>query len=122
VIPDFNKILTKLSNPFIKLDKSEEEQLKEIELAVKRDIRQFSKEAKELYQDKRYEKLKNEFKSIYEQNLKLIIYYDNEDIQKYAMKMRTLQIQLRTLQSIFNTPEGFIKKEEEIDRTIKNKV
>ena len=115
MIPNLNDVLKKLSNPFIKLDKSEEAQLKEIELSVKKDIKAFSQEAKELYQDQRYTKLKLEFKRIYEQNLKLIIYFDSDTSEKYMMKMREYQIQLRVLKSIFDTPEGFIKKEEEIN-------
>lgn len=108
-------ILRKLSNPFDLLNNDEKSVLKEMESSVKRDIKEFCREAKELYQDKRYEKLRNEFKKIYEQNLRLIIYFDCEDVNKYLFKMREYQVQLRTLKSIFDTPEGFIKKDEEIN-------
>lgn len=108
-------ILRKLSNPFDLLSIDEKSVLKEVESSVKKDIKEFCREAKELYQDKRYEKLRNEFKKIYEQNLRLIIYFDCEDVNKYLFKMREYQVQLRTLKSIFDTPEGFIKKDEEIN-------
>lgn len=108
-------ILRKLSNPFDLLSIDEKSVLKEMESSVKKDIKEFCREAKELYQDKRYEKLRNEFKKIYEQNLRLIIYFDCEDVNKYLFKMREYQVQLRTLKSIFDTPEGFIKKDEEIN-------
>lgn len=120
MIPNLNDVLKKLSNPFIKLNQDEESQLKEIERSVKKDIKQFSQEAKELYQDQRYTKLKTEFKRIYEQNLKLIIYFDSDTPERYIMKMREYQIQLRVLKSIFDTPEGFIKKDEEIETNKKN--
>ena len=117
MIPDLNNILKKMSNPFIKLSHEEEMDLKGIEQQVKKDVKAFSEEAKFLYQDNRYAKLKNEFKRIYEQNLKLIIHFDCDDPHRFIMKIREYQIQLRTLKSIFDTPEGFIKKEEEMDKT-----
>lgn len=104
-----------MANPFVKLTEEDKEDLKSIELSVKKDVREFSKEAKELYQDQRYLKLKNEFKKIYDQNMRLIIYFDCDDTQRYLMKIREYQIQLRTLKSIFDTPEGFINKEEEMN-------
>ena len=115
-----NDILKKLPNPFIKLNKDEEASLKEIEKSVKADIKEFSRIAKELYQDQRYLKLKSEFKRIQDQNLRLMVYFDCEDLNKFAMKMRTYQIQMRTLISIFDTPEGFIRKEEEMEQKAKN--
>lgn len=123
MFPNLDKVLAKLSNPFISLDEREKQSLKEIELAVKQDIKEFSREAKELYQDQRYLKLKNEFKKIYEQNLRLIIYFDCDDTNRFIMKIKEYQVQLRTLKSIFDTPEGFINKEEEINaHTNKHKV
>ena len=122
MFPNLDAILKKMSNPFIKLNKQEELDLKSIELSVKKDVKEFSREAKELYQDQRYQKLKNEFKRIYEQNLRLIIYFDCDDTQRFIMKIKEYQVQLRTLKSIFDTPEGFIKKEEEIETKDKNKI
>lgn len=119
MIPDLNKVLAKLSNPFIKLEENEKESLRFIEQSVKKDIKEFSREAKEIYQDQRYIKLKNEFKKIYDNNIKLLLYFDSEDMNKYAMKMREYQIQLRTLKSIFDTPEGFIKQDEALDKVKK---
>lgn len=113
---EISKLLAKVRNPFIQLTKEEQRELKSIEESVKKDIKSFSQEAKNLYDDERYSKLKNEFKRIYQQNINLIIYFDTKDPQEYIMKMREYQIQLRTLKSIFDTPEGFIKKEESLDK------
>ena len=113
---DFPQLLQKLRNPFIKLTDEEKFVLKQKESEVKKDIKEFSGVAKELFGDARYKKLKDLFKDIYEQNMQLIIYFDCDDTQKYIMKMREYQMQLRTLKSIFDTPEDFIKKEEEIKK------
>jgi len=115
MIPDLGKILKGYS-PFKKLTEEEKSSFKEMEQSVKKDIKEFSKLAKELYDDNRYKKLKIEFKRIYEQNLKLIIFFDCDDPNKYLMKMRGYQIQLRTLKSIFDTPEGFIKSDEALEK------
>ncbi len=115
---NLNEILSKARNPFIRLTLDEKTELKKVEGSVKRDIKAFSVEAKNLYDDHRYQKLKNEFKRIYQQNINLIIYFDAKDAQEYIMKMREYQIQLRTLKSIFDTPEGFIKSEEALNKEI----
>ena len=113
---DLNKILAKVRNPFIQLTQDEKVELKKIEESVKKDIKAFSREAKDLYDDARYQKLKNEFKRVYQHNMNLIIYFDTKDPQEYIIKMREFQIQLRVLKSIFDTPEGFIKQEEALDK------
>ncbi len=114
---NLNQILSNLSNkPYKKLTPDEETQLKEIELSVKRDVKAFSGLAKELFDDLRYKKLKDEFKKVYEQNMRLIIYFDCDDPNKYLMKMREYQVQLRTLKSIFEVPEGFIKSSEALEK------
>lgn len=105
-----------LNNPFKKLTVDEKQELKVIEQSVRNDIRRFSALAKELFTDNRYMELEKEFKKIYEQNLKLIIYFDCDDPNKYIMKMRELQVQIRTLKNIFDTPEGFVKSEENINK------
>lgn len=115
MIPDFSGILKKLSNPFIKLTDNEKQELKKIEVSVKKDIKEFAQIAKELFQDERYAKLKKEFVRIYDQCINLLIYYDCDDIQKYAFKMREYQIELRKLKSIFDTPEGFIREAEKME-------
>ncbi len=115
MIPDLTKIFKKLSNPFNKLTDEEEDALLQVELSVKKDIKNLSLEARELFDDQRYQKLKKDFKDIYEANLRLIINYNCVEPDKYIMKMRELQVRLRTLKSIFDTPEGFIKRAEEID-------
>lgn len=119
MIENINKILSNLSNkPYKKLTVEEEDVLKEIELSVKRDVKAFASLAKELYDDTRYKRLKDEFKKIYEQNMRVIVYFDCDDPNKYLMKMREYQVQLRTLKSIFDTPEGFIKSEEALEKKI----
>lgn len=115
MIPNLNRILSKLSNPFIKLSDDESFKLKEIENSVKRDLKELSREAKELFQDQRYQKIKNDFDKIYNNNVKLMIDFECNDINTYFVKMHKYQIQLRTLKSIFDTPEALIRKEEEID-------
>ena len=107
-----------LQNPFKILSPEDKVNLKEIELSVKRDIRRFASNAKELFQDKRYLELKNEFKRIYEQQIRLLIYYDEPsgDPLRFAMKVREFQIELRKLKSIFDTPEGFVKSEENMNK------
>lgn len=115
MIPNLSDVFRKLSNPFVKLTGDEQAALSQVELSVKKDIKRLSGEARELYDDQRYQGLKKEFKAIYDANLRLIINYDCENPDKYIMKMREFQVQLRTLKSIFDTPEGFIKKDEEMD-------
>lgn len=119
MIDDLKKILGSITNrPYQKLNEDEKIQFKEIELSVKRDIKEFSRLAKELFDDQRYQRLKLEFTRVYEQNMRLIIYFDSDDTQKYLMKMREYQIQLRTLKSIFDTPEGFIKSADALEKKI----
>mgnify|MGYP001569787012 CR=1 FL=1 len=104
------------NSSFVREKEKREKELEELENKVKRDIKIFAEEAKELFQDQRYTKLKNEFKKILEQNTKLLINYDesNGDINKYVFKMRGFQMQLRILEQIFNTPEGFVTSNDRI--------
>lgn len=104
-------------NPFGSSDIEEEQELKEIESSIKRNIKIFAEEAKELFSDQRYNRLKSEFKKIYDQNIKLLVYYNepNGDMNKYAYKMREFQMQLRILEQIFTTPEGFVESEKKIN-------
>lgn len=108
-----------LTNPFQQRTKDQEKELREIENAVKRDIQAFAAEAKELFGDTRYQKLKNQFKKIYEQNIRLLVYFDepNGNLERYALKMREYQSQLRILKQIVDTPQGFVESEEKLEKT-----
>jgi len=120
MFPDLNQILGNLrNNPFTKQTEAEKIELGKIEEATKKEIKELVRESKELLDDQRYHKLKSKFKQVYEQNMKLIVFFDSDDPYKYLMKMRTFQIQLRTLQDIVTTPEEFVKKDE-IDNANKN--
>jgi len=120
MFPDLNQILGNLrNNPFKKQTEAEKIELGKIEEATKKEIKELVRESKELLDDQRYHKLKSKFKQVYEQNMKLIVFFDSDDPYKYLMKMRTFQIQLRTLQDIVTTPEEFVKKDE-IDNANKN--
>ena len=112
---DFNP-LRLLTNPFKKLTKEEEQELKSLEADVKKDIKELAIVAKDLLQDERYKKLLNEYKKIYEQNVRLLIYFDCDSIDKYVLSMRKFQMQLRHLDEIINTPKGFIESEKRMDK------
>lgn len=117
---DFDKLLNKmtapLANPFKKVTADERVAMQEIELSVKKDIQIFSAMAKELFDDQRYIKLKNEFQRIYNQNLRLLIYTDFKDLSE----VKKIQTQIVTLKNIFDTPEGFVKSAEAMNAN-KNK-
>jgi len=117
---NFENLLGKMNNPFKHLTHEEKVELNQIEASVKKDIKDFAVLAKELFDDSRYIKLKKEFHRVYEQTIRLMIYLDTDNKDIYAFKMRELQIQLRTLKSIFDTPEGFVKSLENIENANQN--
>ena len=110
--------LQKSSNPFQDLTPEEKHSLHEVEEDVKKDIELLTTQSKDLFNDQRYKKLKAEFDKIYETSIKTLVEFDCDDADKYVMKMRGLQIQIRTLRAMFTVPEGFIKKE--IDNAYKD--
>jgi len=119
MLPNLNKILDKISNnPFKALTFEEKSALQEKEKEVKREIKELSIAAKGLFDDQRYKLLRKKFDRIYKDNLYELINYDCEDPQKYAHVMMKLQTRLRTLKNIFDTPEGFIKAEEALEKKI----
>ena len=103
-------------NPFKKLTEAEKEEHKKIEQRIKLDIMEFSRIAKELFLDQRYQKFTAEFKKIYERNIGYLIYEDEEDIYKFALKMKSYQNRLRILMNIVDIPKDFVKRQEEIEK------
>ena len=103
--------LRKMGNPFQELTVEEKHSLHDIEEDVKKDIALLTIQSKDLFNDQRYKKLKAEFDKIYETSIKTLVEFDCDDADKYVIKMRGFQIQIRTLRSMFTVPEGFIKKE-----------
>ena len=119
-----NLFKERLINPFRLPSKEEIKKQKEIEADVRNKIKAIAQEAKILFQDQRYSKLKDEFKKVYEQNIDILINYNEPqggNLEHYALKMREYQMQLRILKQIFDTPQGFVESEKKIDNEGKNK-
>ena len=110
----FNRLLNR--NPYKPLSKEEKKTQAEIENQVKQEVIEFAKVAKELFQDQRYEKLRNQFQKITSNTMRLLVHFDIPDNTVYCNKMRNYQRQLKYLIDIFDTPQGFINEASKILR------
>ena len=117
MLPDLNQGLRKLSNPFIKLTPDEKLIFKEKELSVKKDIKELAQLAKELYGDKRYQKLREIFKQSYDNTVELLLLCpDLKDKEDFTWKVYKYLTELKVLKLIVETPDSFIKQEEKINK------
>ncbi len=108
--------IVKNFNPYRHKTEAEKFEAKKQEAQVKRDVIRFSQIAKDLFADQRYHELTEVFKKSIQTTMKMLVYYEEVDPQKYNAKMREYQTQLKTMFRIFDTPQGFINEADKILR------
>lgn len=104
------------NNPYKQLTEEERQELKEIELSVKRDVRELIRISSEIVQDQRYAQLKKEYDRVYEKYVRLMIYLEEPDPIKYAFKMKEYATKLRDFEKIVHIPESFVEHEQVLNK------
>lgn len=113
---DLVKGLFKKENPFRELSPSEKQKQRESEQAVKEGIKKLGILCADILHDQRYKEFADVFRDIESRIIDLLIDCDEEDRDKYFLKISTLQIKLRMFRQILKMPRQFCERAEEIKK------
>ena len=91
----------------------------EEEQKVKQEVKELARICADILRDQRYRQFAALYKDIEQRVIKLMINCDEQDRDKFFLKMRDYQKSLRIYDAILRTPHEFVKRGDEILRTEK---
>ena len=104
------------SNPFRELSREEKIKQHQKEVEVIEGIKRLAIASNDMLMDQRYRELARVFQDVEKNIIDLMINCDEEDRDKFFLKIKTYQVKLRVFSQILKVPHEFIEEHNKIER------